>query len=259
MILGFGAKRREKRDQEAGLVFGWRRHDSTTLSTILALMCTSGIVVFSVYALRIPLEDRLRGRRDRATGVELFQITDQAPSHISQLLDDGVADRRDLTPALNEVIAVLDELTAYAPEPLTELRPLPRLSQEIELPNFIDPTRLMLPKPRYSGEKQPISQTGVVVLRGRGTGSLKQRIVSVLVPFDFEDRVEFYGQEVRAQVALRPSGAVESAWIIDPVDLSNPLAEAVQRWLPSQIFSAGGSDGIVWGEMIFSLKMEVQR
>ncbi len=261
MIFGFSSKRREQRDRDVGLVFGWRSRDSTAWTTFLASVITIGVVVFCIYALRIPLVDGVHPRRDRGATVDLFQITDQTSSRILSLIQDGGGVARDVNHALEDIMHSLDSQTAYIPQKQTELRPLPQVLPSLNLPSFTGSLGSRLPAPSYSDRltdklSSPSLVPKDIVFRLEGLGLLENRVPTQNLPFLVENPASFIGQSVRVQVALSPSGAVESAWILEPQDLSHPMAEAVQKWLPRQVFLPKKTEGLIWGELVFKLRME---
>ena len=251
----FGSRKKRLRDRQAGLVQDWRRKDAAYWPLFLAFICTSMVFAFCAYALRIPLSEDEAGELDRRAAVELFELSADAPRDLRLLVETGSYDRpKSLTLAILD--ERVDELTQPTIESPIQYRDLPVTVPEATIPPLDLSGLLTLPR----RPPEPISRVfpqdlASLALQADGPADLVSRLPQKPLTVSLGDKVslQMLGRQVRALVTVSADGTIRSAWVLEPEPLSDPLAEAVQAWLPLQRLSPAEGATETVGELIFTL------
>ena len=259
----FLRKRREKLDQEAGLIFRWRGSKQYHVGKLLALVLASVFFVFAVYAIRIdvgsvtPLSKR--------TG-KVFMINENDPNSFQLLvqIEDRSPFHRRWDPAhdhetMGRVRSKVDSLAGYMQEYKPELRVLPVTRVDRELPSVLQSGGSLTGDAvrTWSLAGNGIeSARGPVFVRARITADKKiaQRIGgrSLSLPSELIAE-EWYGQTYSFLISVDEKGVItdclplsgESLEVMKPMKKEKLLA----RWLRSQRLEPAAGNSVLRGKL----------
>lgn len=230
----FLRKKRQKRDQEAGLIFRWRGARRHHTSKILALMIATGLFAFSVYAIRIDTEQTpLVSKR---TGT-VFMINDDDPNCYQLLVQieerspfprrwDPAYDAATMGRVSSEVSLLTGKTWSYQPE----LVPLPVVGEDRELPSIVEPGSALLKKDLRTWELAAADvaseSPGALFVRARMSADegIQKRLPDedLALPRALISE-DWYGQSFRFLISVGEKGVVRSC-----VSLSSESVESVK-------------------------------
>lgn len=267
----FLRKRREKRDQEAGLVFRWRGAKAHHVGKLIALMIAASFFAFSVYAIRIDVGQELP--LSKRTG-SVFMINEEDPHsyHLLVQIEERSPFPRRWDPAYDEdtmrrVSEEANLLAGYVREYKPELRPLPVADEIGALPSVIKPASALTGNAvkawmleSSSGE----STRGDVYVQARITADekIEKRLQGKTLSLP---RVlvaeEWYGQTYRFHISVNAKGVVtdclplsgESLEVMKPMEKEKLLA----AWLRSQRLESAADAAELRG--VIELEIEALR
>ena len=264
----FRTKKRLKKDQEAGLIFRWRGARKHHAGKILALVLTSGIFAFSVYAIRIdggeeiPLSKRsgtvfMVDENDSRNYQLLLQIEERSPFPSRW---DPAYDADTLGRIKEEVSFLAGHSRKYDPQ----LVGLPVVEENLTLPSVIKPESTLLGNAlqTWSLNENPTEPTrGEIFIAARITadetleprlGVENRSLPSAVVA------EEWYGQVFRFLVSLDEKGSIgdclslsgESLESLKPTEKEKLIA----TWLRGQKFEPAKGEPILRG--VIELQIE---
>lgn len=257
----FLRKRREKRDQEAGLIFRWRGARQHYVGKFIALILAASLFIFFLYAIRIDVGQE--APLSKRTGT-VFMINENDPNAFQLLvqIEERSPFPRRWDPAYDEdsmgrVRHEANQLAGYSRRYDPELRPLPKEAEGDSLPSVVkvgssltgDAVRTW----SLAGNAEEPARGGVFV-RARITADKKieERIGerSLSLPRELVAE-EWYGQTYRFLISVDQKGVVidclalsgESLEVMKPMEKEKLLA----TWLRSQRLEAAADASVLRG------------
>lgn len=267
----FLRKRREKRDQEAGLIFRWRGARSYHTGKLIALMVTASLFIFSVYAIRIDVGQE--APISKRTGT-VFMINEDDPNSYQLMvqIEERSPFPRRWDPAydgdtMGRINKEADILANYVRKYEPTLKPLPRVKEKGELPSVIKPSSALTGRVMKSWElKEGVdsSSRGAVYVQARMSADKKieERLQSKTLGLPRAlVAEEWYGQTYRFYVSVNDKGVVtdclalsgESLETLKPVEKEKLLA----TWLRSQRLKSAEDAPVLRG--VIELQIEALR
>jgi hypothetical protein len=268
----FLRKKRQKRDQEAGLIFQWRGSRKHHIGKILALMIAVGCFAFSVYALKIesikpPLLSKREGvvimlnEDDPNCRKLMMQIEGKSPFPVRW---DPVFDRGTLARIEGGVEVLVGEQWQYH----AELVPMPAEKPPRGLASIIEPRDGLLGRVMNDwseGNSDAVEDVlGDLFIRARvlAGGSIKTRLPGDELPIP-ADLVadDSFGQSFRFLLELDSAGVVQSCLpllggTMDAVKTTD-RQKKLAAWLRTQRFKESDHDGVATGQL--ELQIEASR
>ncbi|BDS05949.1 hypothetical protein NT6N_09890 [Oceaniferula spumae] len=253
----FLSKRRQKRDQEAGLIFRWRGARKHHTGKLLALMIATGFFAFSVYAIRIDGEKTPLVSKRTAS---VFFISEDDPNYQNLLvqIEEKSPFPRRWDPAYDKdtmarISAQTDLLAGKTWKYEPELVALPREQDGRALPSIVDPEEGLLGDIAKTWELSVDESGGqaegdlYVLARINADSNIQKRLQqkSPVLPRALVAE-EWFGQSFRFMIGIDAKGIVRGC-----VSLSGEGLEAVKpsekqkllsAWLRSQRFLPVDSD-----------------
>ena len=264
----FRTKKRLKKDQEAGLVFRWRGARKHHAGKLLALVLTSGLFAFSVYAIRIdggekiPLSKRsgsvfILDENDSRNYQLLLQIEERSPFPNRW---DPAHDVDTLGRIKQEVNFLAGHSRKYEPQ----LMSLPVVEEKLTLPSVIKPKSTLLGnalKTWSLNEESESLQRGAIFIAARITADEEMESRLGVESRSLPPAVvaeEWYGQVFRFLVSLDEKGCVgdclslsgESLESLKPTEKEKLIA----TWLRGQKFEPAKGEPILRG--VIELQIE---
>ncbi len=267
----FLRKRRERRDQEAGLIFRWRGAKRHHTGKLIALMMAASFFAFSVYAIRIDVGQETSLSKRAGT---VFMINEDDP-HAYQLLvqiEERSPFPRRWDPAydhdtMGRIRDSANLLAGYVSGYHPELQPLPTAEEGGVLPSVIKPSSALTGETLRSwelaqGEGQVSRGDIYVQARITADKDITERLPnqSLSLPRALVAE-EWYGQTYRFYISVNDRGVVtdclalsgESLEALKPMEKEKLLA----AWLRSQRLASAAGSPVVRG--VLELQIEALR
>lgn len=250
----FLSKKRQKLDQDAGLIFRWRGARKYHTGKLIALMITIGFFAFSVYAIRIGGTQTLLVSK-RTASVFMINEDDPACRNLLVQIEERSPFPRRWDPAyddetMSRVSQGTDQLAGKTWNYQPLLEPLPSEDPEPILPSIAEPDATLLGGMTRTWEVADTGNSGQergeLFVRAKITGdsSIQKRlpIKSQGLPQELIAE-EWFGQTFRFLIGIDSKGVVrgciplsaETLEAVKPSDKQKLLAAwlRIQRFLPS--------------------------
>lgn len=272
----FLRKKRQKRDQEAGLIFQWRGARKHHTGKFIALMIATGLFAFSVYALKIesikpPLLSKRKGvvimldednpKYRKLMSKLMMQIEDRSPFPVRW---DPVFDRA----ILARIEDGVDQLGGVQWQYQAELVPMPVEQQSSGLASIIEPRDGLLGRVMNDWSEVGMAAgdgvPGDLLIRAKvqAGGAIATRLPGDELPIP-ADLVadDSFGQSFRFMLEIDASGIVNGCLPLPGGTMDAVKTTDRQRklaaWLRTQRFRPADHDGLATGQL--ELQIEASR
>ncbi|NNM29439.1 MAG: hypothetical protein HKO57_07955 [Akkermansiaceae bacterium] len=244
--------RRQRLDEDAGLVFAWRVPGGSLFRTVLAVLITAGLFAGATVAVNVkPHPDPVR--MQDGGSVTLLWPDDPAVLELLSAadVDSPFPDRWEPQASLllNEEIrrlgAELETRGAYRPL----LRPRLDQPRPPELPGLLGEAVPPLPPPVTTVLPPPTHREGdEVYVRTTADDGLAGRWTTQDVLWEGDQAESLLGREAGFLLGVDPAGTVEFCLAIDTGGLDSELVSLLANWLRQpDLAPADEQAGTQWG------------